>query len=64
MSALNDGEEFRRFLRIYRPAYGVLMGSYLIVEILPNSDQLPVPIKADEDQVRKCSSCTSRGQRF
>src|SRR5258706_15808090 len=24
MSALNDGEEFRRFLCIYRPAYSVL----------------------------------------
>jgi hypothetical protein len=40
------------------------MGSYLIVDILPNSDQVRRTYKANENLVRDCSSCSSRGQRF
>jgi hypothetical protein len=39
-------------------------GSYLIVDILRNSDQVRRTYKAEENQVRKCSSCPPRGQWF
>jgi hypothetical protein len=37
------------------------MGAYLIVDILRDSDQVRRTYKADENQVRKCASCASKG---